>query len=64
MKRKEVQRFRARILAEAKRKGSISNARARAVAGIAQCWYHLAAMRKAGLLRHKDFNVWVPGPKA
>lgn len=49
-----------RVLKAARRHGMISNDMACDVGGFAQGWYHLNAMKKAGMLKRKGFNQWVP----
>lgn len=51
---------RARVLKAARRKGVISNDLACTIGGFNQGWYHLNAMAKAGMLKRKGFNQWVP----
>jgi hypothetical protein len=58
--REKTARARERVLNEARKKGSITNARARIVGRWDQSWYHLNAMREAGLLKKDGFNVWRP----
>lgn len=57
-KRESVAKARARVLKEARRRGSITNARARDIGEWDQAWYHLNEMRKAGLLKKTGFNMW------
>lgn len=54
---------RERVLKEARRKGVISNDRARAIGGWDQAWYHLAAMAKAGMLKRAGYNQWMPAAR-
>ena len=51
---------RERVLRVAKKRGLITNAQARIVGKWEQAWYHLNAMRRAGLLKREGFNVWRP----
>jgi len=51
---------RERVLKVARKRGLITNAQARAIGRWEQAWYHLDAMRKAGLLRREGVNVWRP----
>jgi len=51
---------RERVLRVAKKRGSITNAQASIVGRWKQAWYHLNAMRRAGMLKKEKFNVWVP----
>jgi hypothetical protein len=51
---------RERVLRVAKKRGLITNAQARVVGRWDQAWYHLDAMRRAGLLKREGFNVWRP----
>jgi hypothetical protein len=57
---KENQKARARVLKVAKRQGVISNADAKEIGGWDQAWYHLQAMVKAGQLRKRGYNQWIP----
>ena len=59
-KRKKVLTARAKVLAEARKVGVISNDRAREVGKWNQSWYHLNAMAEAGLLAHAGYNLWTP----
>ena len=58
MKHKDTTKTRARILAEAKRAGFITSARARRITGLNQVWYHLNALCKEGLLHHVGHSQW------
>lgn len=58
--REETKEARMRVLEEAHKQGVITNERAREVGGWVQAWYHLNAMKHAGLLRRDGFNVWRP----
>lgn len=51
---------RERVLKVARKRGLITNAQARIVGRWDQAWYHLNAMRRAGLLKREGFNVWRP----
>lgn len=51
---------RERVLKVARKRGLITNAQARIIGQWDQAWYHLNAMRKAGLLRREGFNIWRP----
>jgi len=51
---------RQRVLAYARRKGRITNAEAKKVLGVSQCWYHLDLLCRAGLLQRKKYNTWEP----
>jgi hypothetical protein len=51
---------RARVLRVAKKRGSITHRLASKVGRWEQGWYHLDAMRRAGLLTKDKFNVWRP----
>lgn len=55
-----TEKSRERVLRVAKKRGLITNAQARAVGQWDQAWYHLNAMRRAGLLKREGFNVWRP----
>ena len=59
-KQKQVTKARLRILELAREQGAISNKEAARVAGLQQAWFHLNALKKAGLLRHTDYNTWKP----
>jgi hypothetical protein len=59
-KRKIISRARHRILAEARRKGYVTNAMAKKTGGFQQAWFHLNAMVEAGALEYSSFNRWVP----
>lgn len=52
-----------RVLKVAKRHGVISNDMICAVGGFSQGWYHLNAMVKAGMLKRRGYNQWVPAAK-
>jgi hypothetical protein len=58
--REKTARARERVLNEARKRGSITNARAREIGKWDQAWYHLNEMRKAGLLKKGEFNEWRP----
>jgi len=58
--RETTAKARERILKVAKKRGSITHAQARVIGKWDQAWYHLDAMRRAGLLRRDEFNVWRP----
>jgi hypothetical protein len=62
LKRQQVTEMRARILAEAKRAGFITSARARKITGLNQIWYHLNALCKEGLLQHIGYSRWKARP--
>jgi len=53
-------RARERVLKEAKKTGIISNQRACYIGKWDQAWFHLNALRKAGLLRRVGYNQWMP----
>ena len=55
---------RQRVLAYARRHGSITNAEAKKVLGVDQCWYHMDLLCRAGLMQHKDHNRWEPTEQA
>jgi hypothetical protein len=59
-KRQQVFKARQRILREALRTGHITNAKARKIGRFDQAWFHLNAMREAGVLSYKKFNRWTP----
>jgi len=59
-KRLLVAKARERVLKAAKRRGRITNAEASAIGKWDQAWYHLNAMREAGLLKRQGFNEWRP----
>jgi len=59
-KREQVARARERVLKVARKYGAITNAQARTIGKWDQAWYHLDAMRRAGLLKRDEFNVWRP----
>jgi hypothetical protein len=59
-KRKKVNAARERVLEAAREKGVITNTEARKIGRWEQCWYHLQAMCKQGLLKHTGYNEWVP----
>ena len=59
-RRKRVARARRRIVAYARKHGSITNAKAREIGGFAQAFFHLNRLAKAKLLKHVGFNEWVP----
>ena len=59
-KRESTQEARERVLRVAKKRGSITNQQASIIGKWAQAWYHLDAMRKAGLLKKGGFNLWKP----
>jgi hypothetical protein len=63
-KRQQVFKARRRILRAAMRTGHITNARARRIGGFGQVWFHLNAMREAGILKNNGFNKWVPTKRA
>lgn len=52
-----------RVLKAAKRHGVISNDMACVVGGFSQGWYHLNAMVKAGMLKRRGYNQWVPAAR-
>ena len=60
LKHRSILRARGKILHEAERKGSITNARAKQVGKFSQVWFHLKALEAEGLLRHTDYNEWTP----
>lgn len=51
---------RARVLAEARRKGKITNERAKEIGGWQHAYYHLQILCRQKLLKHTDFGVWEP----
>jgi len=55
-----AQQARQRVLAYARRKGSITNAQAKKVLGVSQSWYHLNLLCQAGMLQRKAYNTWEP----
>lgn len=55
-----TERSRERVLKVARKRGLITNAQARVIGQWDQAWYHLNAMRQAGLLKREGFNVWRP----
>lgn len=55
-----TEKSRERVLRVARKRGLITNAQARAVGQWDQAWYHLNAMRRAGLLKREGFNIWRP----
>jgi len=55
---------RQRVLAYARRKGSITNAQAKKVLGVNQVWYHLDLLCRAGVLKRKKYNRWEPAEQA
>lgn len=59
-KRKAVEKARERVLKVARKKGFITNQLAAEIGQWRQSWYHLAALRKEGLLKYAGFNRWVP----
>jgi cytochrome c biogenesis protein ResB len=51
---------RARVLAFAQKRGSITCEQAKKVGRWDQGWYHLNILRRAGLLVHTKYNEWQP----
>ncbi len=49
-----------RVLQYARKVGIISNERACKIGDWEQAWYHLNALREAGLLKHAGYNLWSP----
>jgi len=62
-KRLDTDASRERVLKYARKVGIISNERACEIGEWRQAWYHLEAMRKAGLLTHAGYNLWAPARK-
>jgi hypothetical protein len=63
LKRRSVLKARGKILREAQRKGSITNARAKEVSKFSQVWFHLKCMADAGHLEHTGYNTWRPAKR-
>ena len=57
-KKKTVLKARARVLTEVRRKGYITNEKAKEVGRWAQAWYHLNQMAEAGILKRDEYNRW------
>jgi hypothetical protein len=57
-KRSTVTAGRVRVILHAL-KTPITHAQACRIGGFAQSWYHLEALRKAGLLERTEYNTWV-----
>lgn len=63
LKRRNTMIARGRILREAEKKGSITNARAKEIGRFTQVWFHLQAMADAGVLEHAGYNTWRPAKR-
>jgi hypothetical protein len=62
-RRKKVSEARLRILAEARRKGYVTNAKAKKIGKFSQAWFHLNRMVEAGVLERDGFNNWIPAKR-
>lgn len=51
---------RERVLNEARRRGKITNDKARQIGRWSQAWYHLNKMAEEGVLKRADHNAWMP----
>lgn len=56
--RKKTIRARRKVLTEVRRKGFITNERAKEVGGWAQAWYHLNQLVEDGFLKRDEYNRW------
>jgi hypothetical protein len=61
--RDKTLKARERVLREARRRGVISNDRARTIGGWQQAYYHLREMVHAGMLKRAGYNQWMPADK-
>jgi hypothetical protein len=53
-----TRKARVRVLQQARRVGTITNAQARKLGHWNQAWYHLNKMVQHGYLRRAGYNVW------
>jgi hypothetical protein len=54
---------RLRVLKHARKKGYVTNEKARKLGKFDQVWYHLKVLSDRGLLKHQGHNRWVPIPQ-